>query len=330
MFLIGIKIPNLEKLIYFLDNSKYMSLGFDFDTKRFTTLMLGISLIFLDISYFSNGVQATNDATHTTRGLIEIPIAWCAVNGSPAADNPNIPNPSGGFDITTEDVLDRRLERINTNIFMVQAGIKFISNSINNYEKLGYPIIDDQNTTVGRPGDVIIDRRGMQEYVNTIDECKKAWSDRSGRDVFKGIPVININLFVYDNGSIRGTSGIGECAENPLDCGTTPHTGSVMIVDNFYTIPGIPSLPPTHDPCTNITWNFWNKDPMDQMLGHENGHTLWLDHYEEDGYLMKVCQQFTGPGGTIDNIYLNQTEIDRMRDVALTVTGASISNTSMN
>jgi len=263
-----------------------MSLRFDYDKKHFTTLILGTSLIFLDILYFSNGVHAINDATKTTQSLIEIPIAWCAVNGSPAANNPNIPNPSGGFDITTEDVLDRRLERINTNIFMDQAGIKFISNSILNSENLDYPIIDDQNTTVGRPGDIIIESRGMQEYVNTVDECKKAWSDRSGGEVVKGIPVI--------------------------------------------TIPGITSLPPTHDPCTNSTWNFWNKDPNDQMLGHETGHALSLDHYEDDGYLMKVCQQFTGPGGTIDNIYLNQTELDRIRDVALTVTGARISNISMN
>ena len=74
--------------------------------------------MFLDISYLSNGVHAINNETKVTQSLIEVPIAWCAVNGSPAASNPNIPNPSGGFDTTTEDVLDRRLERINNNIYM--------------------------------------------------------------------------------------------------------------------------------------------------------------------------------------------------------------------
>ncbi len=310
-----------------------MLLKFDPDNKRFSTLIIGIieiSLIFLGTSYFSNEVHAINNETKITYSLIEIPIAWCAVNGSPAASNPNIPNPSGGFDTTTEDVLDRRLERINNNIYMEQAGIKFVSNIINNSENVGYPIIDDQNTTVGRLGDVIIESRGMQEYVNTIDDCKRAWYNRSGGEIFEGIPVVNVNLFINDDGGIIGTGGIGECAEDPSNCGTTPHTGSVVIVDNFYTVPGLTSLPSKFDPCTHSTWNFWNKDPFDQMFGHELGHSLSLDHNEDDGSLMKVCQQFNGPERTINNIGLNKSEIDLIRDVALTVTGARISNSSMS
>ena len=47
----------------------------------------------------------------------------------------------------------------------------------------------------------------MQEYVNTIDECKRAWYDRSSGEIFKGIPVINVNLFINDDGGIIGTGG---------------------------------------------------------------------------------------------------------------------------
>ena len=66
------------------------------------------------------------------------------------------------------------------------------------------------------------------------------------------------------------------------------------------------------------------------MLGHEIGHAFSLDHNEADGSLMKVCQQFNGPERTINNIDLNQTEIDCIRDLALTVTGSMIINSSMN
>jgi hypothetical protein len=294
--------------------------------KRVAIFVTFLTLTLLSTSISSKYVISTSIDTKNVDNLIEVPIAWCGLSGSPAVENPNIPNPSGGFDTTTEEVLDRRLERMNNNIFEEQAGIRFVSSNLNNSNSFSYPVIDDQNTTIGNLGDIVYEGRGMQEYADTVNECRNAWMDISEGDSFNGIPVVNLNLFKYENETIKDTGGMSECAFPPANCGLVPHTGNVAIIDNYYSIPGIISLPPTFTSCTNSTWNFWNKDPFDQMLAHELGHALGLGHDGENGSLMLNCQQFNGPGGTISNIYLNQTEIDRIREIALTVTGSRIND----
>jgi hypothetical protein len=49
-----------------------------------------------------------------------IPMAWCVVRGSPAQADPNIPNPWGGFDRTTDEILWRRHERVTDNITSIK------------------------------------------------------------------------------------------------------------------------------------------------------------------------------------------------------------------
>src|SRR5918994_2061340 len=87
--------------------------------------------------------------------IIRVPIAWCAVEGSQAASNPNIPNPSGGIDTTTNDVLWRRHERVTDNIYINSAEISFRS-AINDplQASLSFPITNDPDPNLGTIGNM--------------------------------------------------------------------------------------------------------------------------------------------------------------------------------
>ena len=113
------------------------------------------------------------------KNIIYVPLAWCAVNGSQAVTNPNIPNPEGGVDTTTDAVLSRRHERVTNYVWINQAGISFRSAISNNSNAPGnYPIISDPDPNLGSIGNVTKEDFLRREFKSVIDECNKAWSAR--------------------------------------------------------------------------------------------------------------------------------------------------------
>ncbi len=283
-------------------------------TRRFSIFFVFIMLVGVLIVTIKNLNEAAAGDTVT------IPISWCAVKGSrAAADDPNIPNPYGGTDHTTDEVLWRRHERATDNIYNNnplnggdQAQISFRS-AINDalHTTLNFPKIDDPNPA-GTEGDLNRVANLGQEYRDMLLECKNEWANLSviHPGVVSGIFAMNARLTVNDAGQITDTIGTGRCARNALnEC--NPYDGHLYVIDNSFMLYGISSGLSSPEP-------WMNKDEYDQSVSHELGHTLNLDHRNGDILaLMNTNQQHNGADGRVSNFKIYPTEITEMRQTAL-------------
>lgn len=280
-----------------------------------TYLLISFLVLAVPLAYQVTNIKDVHaPGTWNGQDTIRVPIAWCAVQGSPAAENPNIPNPWGGADTTTDEVLWRRHERATDNIFVNQAGITFRS-AINDalHTSLNFPIIPDPNLSIGMPGNITT-ANFNQEVVQLYHDCKLAWQNMSvdGSGAVNGIIALNVRRFVDEtSGMETDTTGQGRCSVTSGLCDPN-YDGRVVVVDNYFMIPGIPS-----------GWN--NNDPLDQALAHELGHALSLGHRNADpNALMNTNQQPNGPGGTVGNIAIYPEEVIRLRESALRVPGVEV------
>lgn len=311
-----------------------IQIGFPKRDKKVTKyFVLGLIFLLLEVSAFNLiGVKKVNAVDSWIKDgvilgdTIRVPVAWCSVIGSPAASSPNIPNPWGGSDTTTEDVLWRRHERVTDNIFVDQAGITFRS-AINDpfHSSFTFPKIADPYLTPGNPGDLNL--VSPDESSIMINDCLLAWEkitkDKSG--TFPGILAINVNRNTDNSGTILDTLGFGSCSDDDSNnvC-DFPYDGLLFVIDNRYMIPGLITSTPVTDTCPPPEI-IWNKDPFDQALGHEFGHTLVLGHRNADPLaLMNRCQLHGGPGGMVNNIELNNGEVINVRASGLQVPGREL------
>lgn len=250
---------------------------------------------------------------------ITVPISWCAVKGSRAAsDDPNIPNPYGGVDHSTDEVLWRRHERATDHIYnnnplngINQAHISFRS-AINDalHTTLDFPKIGDPNPA-GTEGDLNRAGNNGQEYTDMLNACKGKWADlsRIHPGVVSGIFALNVRLTVNNLGQIVDTIGTGKCSRNALnEC--TPYNGQLYVVDNSFMLYGITS---------GLPFSWMNKDEFDQSIAHELGHALNLyNHRNLDiTALMNTNQQHNGPDGRVSNFKIYPEEITEMRQTAM-------------
>lgn len=292
-------------------NNKFFWL--EIENLNLTNIFALILLILIGYTAFELIALKNVNALGTWSGqdTIHVPISWCVVRGSPAFENPNIPNPSGGVDTTTDEVLWRRHERVTDNIYINPAGITFRS-AINDalHTSLDFPNIADPNTAVGNPGNLTLSNLG-QEYVQMLNECERAWENLTinNSGVVTGIIVLNVREFVSGTGQYTDTTGIGKCTLDISGLCKFPYDGHLAVIDNFFMIPGVSS-------------GRYNNDPFDEALGHELGHTLSLQHRNGDiDALMNTNQQHNGPGGTVSNIRIYNDEVAKLRNSALAVPG---------
>ena len=140
--------------------------------------------------------------------VFHVPIAWCAVQGSPAAAAPNItPVGSATADTTTDVVLWRRHERPTDNIYINQAGITFRSAINNSWGTLNFPIIADPDTTLGQQGDMRgedVNAFGV-EFNQMVNNCDVAWNGLGRAGI--GVTAVNANLFHDAIGDYVGVIG---------------------------------------------------------------------------------------------------------------------------
>jgi hypothetical protein len=251
---------------------------------------------------------------------ITVPISWCAINGSRAAeDDPNIPNPYGGVDHTTDEVLWRRHERATDHIYNnnplnggTQAVISFRS-GINDalHTTLNFPKINDPNPTA-IPGDINLDANLGQEYTDMLIACQAEWANMSVKHpgVVSGIFAFNVRLTVNNAGDIVDTIGSGWCTRN-VSNKCVPYDGHMYVIDNSFMLYGISSGLPTPQ-----TW--MNKDEFDQSVSHELAHALNLNHRNGDTLaLMNTNQQHNGPNGRVSNLKIYPGEITEIRDTPI-------------
>ncbi len=224
-----------------------------------------------------------------------VPIAWSAVNGSPAMEDPNVPSyPGGPADTTTDAVLLRRCERPSVHIYSEQAGIAFRSAMQIGMEPYIHPIVGDYNITCGTLGDVRGDGYGWTEINKILNEHWYKWQYFGYASL--GIDTINVGLFHDGTGNYVSILGWGAA------------DGPIIVVDNHFLYPGIPDR--TFPGSTN---QFPLTDPMDLLVGHELGHALYLLHRNDITALMYPQSQDNDGDGSSDNFALNAAEITTTR-----------------
>ena len=183
--------------------------------KRILTLPSAVLLLALATSTtYSAGVWNGQDVYH-------VPISWCAVNGSPAADNPDItPLGSTTADTSTDAVLWRRHERPTDSSYSNVTGTTFRSAINDAWGTLNFPTIDDPDTTMGLEGDI----RGEDvnafgdEYSDVLQACDEEWDDLGRAGI--GVTAVNVNLFHDAHHLVSGRAGRKRIA---VRCGEVQH-----------------------------------------------------------------------------------------------------------
>jgi hypothetical protein len=262
-----------------------------------------------------------------------VPVSWCAVVGSPADVNPNVPNPpSSRYDTTAHDILIRRLDRATENIYLNQAGIAFRSAlgslwGAGGLRELTFPHIEDTYISQGVPGDIMNPEDDTFEINKILNKCTDTYGylGKGGT----GINAVNVNLFHYKDGKyiadriIDGKKekdqvfyGFGGCIV-VLSTGScsTPYAPFIVVADNHYLMDGI-------SPRTFPGGPFKLTDPIDQAVGHELGHALGLKHRalsDSKAALMYPFHQDNNGDKRADNIHLSSAEVTTARSTALKV-----------
>lgn len=191
---------------------------------------------------------------------IIIPMRWCAVAGAPS-----IPlNPLPG-DPTANDILRQRHTTANDEIFIPRANIRFRSGAT--AAITDYPILTDPDTTIGLPGDVLMDvsARNYEEFHQLIADCRLAWEQQD--PTVEGITAVQINRFIDPTGAPLAVLGVGGRAA-PGSVSQQAIAGRVMIADGTI----LAALNPP--------------DVDEKLLAHELAHAISLPHgngIDDDG-----------------------------------------------
>ena len=282
-----------------------------------TKLQLILAII-LFIMVISEDVHAVG--TWNGQDTLHVPLSWCAVQGSPAAVNPNI-----NGDTTTDAVLWRRHERPTDNIYINPSGITFRSAINNAWGTLNFPIIADPDTTVGVQGDMRgedVNANGA-EFNQILNGCTAAWANLGRAGI--GVNIVNAGLFHDANGDYVGVIGWGGCAEFPAGTCVAPFDGVVVVVDNNYLFPTVAdrTFPPSPaDPTGNL--QFPITDSLDILTGHELGHALSLNHRNNNQAMMNPGITDNNADIDADNVGLSNAEINDLRANALNVPGLEL------
>ena len=283
----------------------------------------GISFTFLAIFLFGVAIydyhpflqDVSAIGTWNGQNTLHVPISWCAVQGSPAVANPNL-----NGDTTTDTILWRRHERPTDNIYVNPSGITFRS-AINSVWGTGltFPIIADPDTTLATQGDMNgwnVNVNGV-EFNQLINNCDAVWAAPPYNRAGIGVTAVNAGLFHDNAGNYVGVIGWGGCTQSSTT-GTcvSPYDGRIVLVDNHYLFPGVPNRT-----FPGTTTQFTLTDPLDQLAGHELGHSLALPHRSLSTALMNPTVTDNNGDSQVDNIGLNAAEITTLRASALQVPG---------
>jgi len=229
---------------------------------------------------------ATPDDPNCLRSL---PLRWCALEGSDAADNP-----ASQGDPTTSLVLWRRHERPSSNIYIPNTNITFRSALWGAAQRDLFPVIraadlDARGVPAGSPlrsGDVDISNRDQVQTL--IGLCNDKWENEVAPlfpdQSLAGVPAINVRQLI--NGGL-GWGG---------------YTASVMDGETLADVVNIPErFEPRHFIVADLS-TFWATLGSDfyfecatemgvnngwgTIVGHELGHTLGLgDNVGADGVI---------------------------------------------
>ena len=240
---------------------------------------------------------------------IFVPMSWCIVEGTPAANSP--PN-SIGTDNQTDAIIWRRHERPTDTIYTPQANMSLRSAINNAWGSFNFPIISDPDPAVGL---VLGDIRGDDvntngaEFFAIMNACDAEYNAIGRAGV--GITAVNVGIYHDAANNYVNTIGWGGCSENPAGTCVVPFNGLIGVIDNRYLHPLSPNRTRPDGGMFGTT------DPQDVLTGHEVGHALSLNHVNDVTRMMN-------PFITGSNFALSATEIAALRANAMNVPGVEI------
>jgi hypothetical protein len=301
-------------------------------------------LLLVSVMYVSLSIQSANSTgiprsigfpsippflvvQHPSALAISVPISWCAVDGSPATNNPNIPSvfPGGNPPATSTDIVlrDRHI-RATINFWLNQAGIAFQTTiPIHGFSSTGVipPPLPGNPNVLRTPGgrneplaDILNPNISSGGIDRVIHNCRDAW-DRLGFGG-TGITVVNIDRFLDRSNLPDNTLSFGGCYfvfPRSIFSGAC-HDNVVVAIDNQYTFPGVTPR------------GFWfntgfNNDPLEIALGSALGFALGANHFD----LLCTSPGF-GPADLLSGqgTVLDPCEVQRSRFTAEHISGATL------
>lgn len=255
--------------------------------------LLGLAALILPLNIFT-----ATPAIAQPEPIMSVPIRWCAIEGTQAATNPG-----GVSEPDTDNVLWRVHERTTDNTYIPDAGVTLRSALWNIVpdDMLNFPVIPDQDTSVGNVGDIFLPDVPAEggddgvEWQATYNACVDAWSNTLGvGDI--GVVAIDYARIIETDGDPTGVFGVG-WRDN------TPPVGlrRLLIEDPHNHLP----MPPnTVDPAGT-------DDHVSKSFGHEVGHTMAnLRHTTGATNLMRQGRNDTDADGLLNNFRLSTSIVD--------------------
>lgn len=216
--------------------------------------------------------------------VIQVPVRWCWVTGSPSLEDPSLVG-----ERTDYDVLWRKHERISDQIYIPETSTTFRS---------GYPAaitpptfkeIADPIDNIGNLGD-IQSATSAGEWQTMINSCRQAWQNDSNTAGVIGITAVSLNNFVNADGSVSGVLGKGGVPVPLSSNAAQVVAGRATVLDSTFLM----------DRCvfTGTTTDAWMALEA-KIFGHEMGHALGLFHGNgfDDDFDLAIDEDEDGIGG---------------------------------
>jgi hypothetical protein len=240
--------------------------------------------------------------------ILHVPMSWCILQESPAWTSPNVMDEVTLIvDSTTDSVIWRRHERPTDHVYTPLASISLRSAINNTWGGFTFPHFADPLTDVTTPGDVRSDLAA--DTTALYNACQGAYAAAGHGGI--GITAINANRFEDASGAQINQTGFGMWSIN-CPAGVCTYEGSIYVTDNHYLYPTVPGHP------------FFANDPYDEVVAHETGHALGLNHSTDTTDVMYPTARDNNGDGRIDNLGLSAAEVTTLRASAMKVPGLEI------